>query len=65
MLNHSPTSPDWYARNGKPFPPTSASSLLPNVWCGHYCQEVTITNFSGTIKCGECHGEVVRVIEGP
>jgi hypothetical protein len=47
--------------------------LLTNVWCGRCCHEVTITNFSGTIKggdlllvgkCAECHGEVARVIEG-
>ena len=47
--------------------------LLANVWCGQYRHEVTITNFSGTIKggnlllvgkCAECHGDVARVIEG-
>ena len=47
--------------------------LLANVWCGQCCHEVTITNFSGTIKgddlhlvgkCAECHGDVARVIEG-
>ena len=47
--------------------------LLANVWCGHCRHEVTITNFSGTIKggdlllvgkCAECHGDVARVIEG-
>lgn len=47
--------------------------LLANVWCVHCRHEVTITNFSGTIKggdlflvgkCAECHGDVARVIEG-
>ncbi|MFZ5482907.1 MAG: hypothetical protein ACOZB0_01640 [Pseudomonadota bacterium] len=47
--------------------------LLANVWCGRCSHEVTITNFSGTIKggnlllvgkCAECHGDVARVIEG-
>jgi Zn finger protein HypA/HybF involved in hydrogenase expression len=47
--------------------------LLANVWCMHCRHEVTIANFSGTIKsgnllltgkCAECHGDVARVIEG-
>jgi len=47
--------------------------LLANVWCGQCRHEVTITNFTGTIKdgnlllvgkCAECHSDVVRVIEG-
>ena len=47
-------------------------SLLSNVWCGKCRHEVTITNFSGTVKtgelllvgkCAECHGDVARVIE--
>lgn len=46
--------------------------LLSNVWCGKCRHEVTITNFSGTVKagdlllvglCSECHGDVARVIE--
>ena len=46
--------------------------LLSNVCCGNCRQEVTITNFSGTIKngdllleglCSECKSEVARVIE--
>ena len=46
--------------------------LLSNVWCGKCRQEVTITNFSGSIKkgdllleglCSECKSEVARVIE--
>ncbi len=47
--------------------------LLANVWCGKCRHEVTITCFSGPIKggdlllvgqCAECHGDVVRVVEG-
>jgi hypothetical protein len=47
--------------------------LLTNVWCGQCRREVTITNFSGTLKgedlllkgkCSECHGDVARMIEG-
>lgn len=46
--------------------------LLSNVWCGQCRHEVTITNFSGTVKardlllvgkCAECHGDVARLIE--
>lgn len=45
---------------------------LSNVWCGKCQHEVTITNFSGTVRggnlllvgqCSECHGDVARVIE--
>ena len=45
---------------------------LSNVWCGKCRHEVTITNFSGTVRggnlllvgqCAECHGDVARVIE--
>lgn len=47
--------------------------LLANVWCMYCRHEVTITNFTGTIKgsnlllvgkCAECHSDVARVIEG-
>jgi bacterioferritin-associated ferredoxin len=47
--------------------------LLSNVWCGRCRRESTNTNFTGTIKggdlllvgkCGECRGDVARVIEG-
>jgi hypothetical protein len=47
--------------------------LLSNVWCGHCGREVTITDFSGTMKgrdlllvgrCADCRGEVARVIGG-
>ena len=46
--------------------------LLSNVWCGKCRHEVTITNFSSTVKggdvllvgkCSECHEDVARVIE--
>jgi hypothetical protein len=44
-----------------------------NVWCGRCRHATTITNFSGAIKfddlllvgkCGECHADVARIIEG-
>lgn len=47
--------------------------LLSNVWCGRCRRETAITSFTGTIKggdlllvgkCGECRGDVARVIEG-
>jgi hypothetical protein len=47
--------------------------LLSNVWCGRCRHATTITNFSGAMKvddlllvgkCGECHADVARVIEG-
>jgi hypothetical protein len=47
--------------------------LLSNVWCSQCRHEVTITNFTGTIKhgdlllvgkCAECHNDVARLIEG-
>jgi len=46
--------------------------LRTNVWCGSCRREVTIKNFSGTVKardlllvgeCAECHGDVARLIE--
>ena len=62
------------ARRRWDFIPTDIRQrLLSNVWCGHCRHEVTITNFSGTIKggdlllvgkCAECHSDVARVIEG-
>lgn len=54
------------------FPANIRQRLLANVWCGHCRHEVTITNFTGTIKggdllpvgsCAECHHDVARVIE--
>ena len=47
--------------------------LLTNVWCGKCQHEVTITNFTGTVKAGDlllvgkcaiCQSDVARVIEG-
>ena len=47
--------------------------LLSNVWCGQCRHETTVINFSGAIKggdlllvgkCGGCHDDVARVIEG-
>ena len=46
--------------------------LLSNVWCGKCRDEVTIENFSGTVRggdlllvgqCSKCHGSVARSIE--
>lgn len=54
-------------------PANICQRLLTNVWCTHCRHEVTITNFSGSIKggdlllvgkCAECHGDVARVVEG-
>ena len=53
-------------------PAVTRKLLLANVWCGRCRYEVTITNFSGTVKggdlllvgkCSECHGDVARVVE--
>lgn len=53
-------------------PSDSKKLLLSNVWCGNCRHEVTIANFSGTVKagdlllvgsCAKCHGDVARVIE--
>lgn len=55
-------------------PPDARKMLLSNVWCGKCRHEVTITNFSGTVKAGDlllvgkcavCHGDVARLIESP
>lgn len=52
--------------------PDTRKLLLSNVWCGKCRHEVTITNFSGTVRsgnlilvgrCAECQGDVARVIE--
>jgi uncharacterized protein YgiM (DUF1202 family) len=53
-------------------PADDRKRLLSNVWCVHCRHEVTITNFSGTMKsgdlllvgkCAECRNDVARVIE--
>ena len=53
-------------------PPQTRKLLLSNVWCSTCMHEVTITNFTGTIKggdlllvglCSICCGDVARVIE--
>lgn len=55
------------------FPADFRQRILSNVWCSQCRHEVTITNFSGTIKhgdlllvgkCAECHNDVARLIEG-
>jgi hypothetical protein len=53
-------------------PPDIRKLLLSNVWCVKCRHEVTITNFTGTVKggdlllvgkCAECHGDVARLVE--
>ena len=53
-------------------PADAKKLLLSNVWCGQCRHEVTITNFTGVVKagdlllvglCGECRGDVARLIE--
>ena len=53
-------------------PADTRKLLLSNVWCGDCRHEVTITNFSGTVKggdlllvgkCAECLRDVARLIE--
>ena len=60
------------AKLWKRLPEQARKLYLSNVWCGKCRPEVTITNFSGTVKagdlllvglCSECHGDVARVIE--
>jgi len=56
----------------KRLPEYARKLYISNVWCGRCRHEVTITNFSGTVKggdlllvgqCAECHSDVARVIE--
>lgn len=60
-------------RRWESIPADTRQRLLANVWCSHCRRQVTMTNFSGTIKggdlllvgeCAECQGEVARMIEG-
>ena len=53
-------------------PTHTRQMYLSNVWCRTCRHEVTVTNFSGTVKggdlllvgvCSECHGDVARLIE--
>lgn len=53
-------------------PAEAKKQLLANVWCGNCRHEVTIRNFTGTVKsgclllvglCSQCHGDVARVVE--
>ena len=53
-------------------PAETKKLLLSNVWCAKCRHEVTIRNFSGTVKsgslllvgeCAECHSDVARLIE--
>ena len=38
--------------------------LLANVWCGQCRHEVTITNFSGTIKGGDLLQDILQIEVG-
>jgi uncharacterized CHY-type Zn-finger protein len=60
------------AKQWESIPAETRKMLLSNVWCGQCRHEVTIKNFSGTVKagslllvgsCSECHGDVARLIE--
>jgi hypothetical protein len=60
------------ARLWEAIPAETRKMLLSNVWCGKCRHDVTITNFSGTVKggdlllvgsCSECFGEVARLVE--
>ena len=60
------------AKLWKAIPTEYRKRLLSNVWCGDCRHEVTITNFTGTVKggdlvlvglCSECGGDVARLIE--
>ena len=60
------------AKLWKKLPEHARKLYLSNVWCGKCRHEVTITNFSGTVRggnlllvgqCAECRGDVARVIE--
>ena len=52
--------------------PDSRKLILSSVWCGKCRHEVTMTNFSGTVRagdlllvgtCAECHGDVAKLFE--
>ena len=60
------------ARLWEAIPADTRKKLLSNFWCGSCRHEVTITNFSGTVKTGDlllvgkcavCHGDVARLVE--
>ena len=53
-------------------PAQAKKLLLSNVWCVQCRHEVTISDFTGTVKggdlvlhgfCSECRGDVARLIE--
>lgn len=67
-----PTFTDPAAKLWAEIPTDVRKQVLSNVWCVTCQHEVTITNFSGTVrggdlllvgKCAECHGDVARVVE--
>lgn len=60
------------ARLWATIPGTAKKTILSNVWCARCRHDVTITNYSGTVKagklllvglCAECHGDVAKVID--
>ena len=68
-----PTFTEQARRRWMEIPADIRQRLLANVWCVHCRHEVTITNFSGTMKgrdlllqgqCIQCKKDVARVIEG-
>lgn len=68
-----PTFTEEARRRWMGIPADIRQRLLANVWCVHCRNEVTITNFSGTMKgrdlllqgqCIQCKKDVARVIEG-
>lgn len=60
------------ARLWEAIPTDTRKLLTSHVWCGTCRREVTITNFSGTVRpeglllvgrCAECQRDLARVIE--
>lgn len=67
-----PTFSSGAAKLWSAVPAETKKLLLSNVWCTKCRHEVTIRNFSGTVKsgnlllageCAECRGDVARLIE--
>lgn len=63
----TPASKQWIA-----IPSETQKCILSDVWCGKCRHEVTIKNFSGTIKggdlllvgkCSICQGDVAKVVK--
>lgn len=71
-IEYIPKFTDQAAKLWATIPTETKKALLSNVWCGQCRHEVTITNFSGTVKgrdlllvglCAECRADVARLIE--